>query len=44
MQHESATNPIAAVVGGLPLEPEESTNYSVGFVSDGSDRLNITIG
>jgi iron complex outermembrane receptor protein len=36
------TNPIAVALGGSVLGPEESVNYSVGFVWDVSDRLSIT--
>lgn len=36
------TNPIAMVLGGTTLGPEESVNYSVGFVWDVSDNLSIT--
>ena len=36
------TNPIAMALGGTVLSPEESVNYSVGFVWDISDRLSLT--
>ncbi|MCH7502512.1 MAG: TonB-dependent receptor [Proteobacteria bacterium] len=36
------TNPIALVLGALPLTPEESTNFSVGIVWDISDNFNLT--
>jgi iron complex outermembrane receptor protein len=36
------TNPIAVALGGAALTPEESVNYSVGFVWDISDRLSLT--
>jgi iron complex outermembrane recepter protein len=37
------TNPIAGFLGGEPLEPEEATNFSAGFVWDVSDTLNLTL-
>ncbi len=36
------TNPIALVLGALPLTPEESTNFSVGIVWDITDSINVT--
>jgi iron complex outermembrane recepter protein len=36
------TNPIAQFLGGAALEPEESVNYSVGFVWDITDNLSLT--
>jgi iron complex outermembrane receptor protein len=36
------TNPIAQFLGGMALGPEESVNYSVGFVWDITDRLSLT--
>ncbi|MEX0976653.1 MAG: TonB-dependent receptor [Woeseia sp.] len=36
------TNPIAMALGGTVLSPEESMNYSVGFVWDIADRLSLT--
>ncbi len=36
------TNPIAMALGGTTLSPEESVNYSVGFVWDIADSLSIT--
>ena len=36
------TNPIAQFLGGKQLGPEESNNYSVGFVWDIGDRLSLT--
>ncbi len=36
------TNPIAQVLGGEALRPEESVNYSVGVVWDVTDRLSVT--
>jgi len=32
-----STNPVAAVKGGLPLEPEESINYTIGLVHEWTD-------
>lgn len=37
------TNPIAQALGGEELTPEESVNYSFGFVWDMSDRLSLTM-
>ena len=37
------TNPIALFLGAEPLEPEEATNFSAGFVWDVSDTLNLTL-
>jgi iron complex outermembrane receptor protein len=36
------TNPIAMALGGTTLSPEESVNYSVGFVWDIADNLSLT--
>jgi iron complex outermembrane receptor protein len=36
------TNPIAVALGGKALTPEESLNWSVGFVWDISDKLSLT--
>jgi iron complex outermembrane recepter protein len=36
------TNPIAIALGGKALTPEESLNYSLGFVWDISDKLSLT--
>ena len=36
------TNPIAQFLGGSALQPEESVNYSVGFVWDITDNLSLT--
>ena len=36
------TNPIALVLGALPLTPEESTNFSVGIVWDITENFNLT--
>ena len=36
------TNPIAMVLGGSTLGPEEAVNYSVGFVWDVNDQLSVT--
>ena len=38
----SPTNPVAISKGGKPLKEEESTNFSVGFVWDITDNLNVT--
>lgn len=36
-------NPAAAALGALPLEPEKSTSYSVGFVARPIPGLNVTV-
>lgn len=37
------TNPIAMILGARALTPEESVNYSAGFVWDATDRLSLTL-
>jgi len=37
------TNPIAQFLGALPLTPEDSTNFSAGFVWDVSDNFSLTV-
>ncbi|MGQ4276590.1 TonB-dependent receptor plug domain-containing protein [Pseudidiomarina sp. E22-M8] len=37
------TNPIAALKGGQPLEPEKSTSYSLGLVGEFDNGLYLTI-
>lgn len=36
------TNPIAVLLGGKQLEPEDATNWTLGFVWDVTDSLTIT--
>jgi iron complex outermembrane recepter protein len=36
-------DPVAKALGAKPLKAEKSTNYSVGFVFNMIDRLNITV-
>ncbi len=36
-------NPIAQFLGAEPLEPEESTNFSAGFVWDITNDINVTL-
>lgn len=36
------TNQIAQALGGAPLKPEESTNFSAGIVWDVTDNFNLT--
>lgn len=36
-------NPAAAALGAKPLQPEKSTNYSIGFVARPIPRLNVTL-
>ncbi|MDH4047057.1 MAG: TonB-dependent receptor [Gammaproteobacteria bacterium] len=36
------TNALAVALGGQALKPEESVNYSIGFVWEISDRLSLT--
>ena len=37
------TNPVAVFKGGKPLKEEKSKNFSVGFVWDVTDNLNVTV-
>ena len=37
------SNPIAVFLGGEALEPEESTNFSLGFVWDVTPDINVTV-
>ena len=39
----ASTNPAAIALGAEPLQPEESTNYSLGLVLQPIERLYITI-
>jgi iron complex outermembrane recepter protein len=36
------TNPIAVLLGGKQLKPEDATNWTVGFVWDVTDALTVT--
>jgi iron complex outermembrane receptor protein len=37
------TSPLAVSLGGKELEPEDATNYSIGFTTNPTDRLTITL-
>ena len=37
------TNPIAGFLGAEPLQPEESVNFSAGFVWDVTPDINVTV-
>ena len=37
------TNPVAQLYGGEALTEEQSTNFSIGFVWDITDQLNVTL-
>ena len=37
------TNPVAAAFGGLPLNPEKSTNYSLGVVARPVSNLTVSV-
>ncbi len=37
-----STNPIAALVGGKPLKPEQSVNFSLGFVTEPLKKLTLS--
>ncbi|MBV1907370.1 MAG: TonB-dependent receptor [Pseudomonadales bacterium] len=38
-----STNPVAISKGGKPLDSEDSTSFSAGFVWDATDSLNLTV-
>jgi iron complex outermembrane recepter protein len=37
------TNPIAVLLGGRQLQPEDATNWTLGFVWDVTDSLTVTV-
>ncbi len=39
----AVTNPVAIALGAEPLKPEKSTNYSLGFVMQPIEGLNVTL-